>query len=115
MDVLLPAQGPGTLAALRGGLTAGSLNSMLSALTERQVEVQLLKFTTDYSPDNLRQGLSAPGLSGLFTNADPGGMFTGGKQAYVSQVVEKAHSPILEAKPSARRCRSRRPAGRAAH
>ena len=96
MDVLLPAEGPGTLAALRNGLTADSLDAMLASLMPQRVEVQLPKFTTDSTADSLRQDLSALGLGGLFTNADLGGMFTGGDQAFLSQVVEKAHIEVGE-------------------
>lgn len=95
MDVLLPAKGPGTLAALRNGLTADSLDSMLSALRSQQVEVQLPKFTTDYSPGDLDKDLSALGLGALFQQADLSGM-SGPKQVYVSQVVEKAHIQVGE-------------------
>jgi serpin B len=96
MDVLLPTEGAGTLAALRNTLTVSSLNSMLSALTPTLVNVQLPKFTTNYTPDDLRQALSALGLGALFTSADLGGMFTGGEKAHVSQIVEQAQIQVAE-------------------
>lgn len=99
MDVLLPSkgtEGADTLAALRNGLTADSLNAMLKALTPQRVEVRLPKFTTDSTADSLMQDLSALGLGGLFQHADLSGMFTGGDQAYISAVVEKAHIQVGE-------------------
>lgn len=96
MDVLLPSKGSGTLAALRNSLTLDSLNAMLAALTPERVDVQLPKFTTDSTAEGLKQDLAALGLSDLFSHADLSGMFSGGAQAYVSQVVEKAHIAVGE-------------------
>lgn len=99
MDVLLPSkgtEGADTLAALRDGLTVDSLDAMLKALTPQRVEVQLPKFTTDSTASSLMQDLSALGLGGLFQHAELSGMFEGGDQAYISQVVEKAHIQVGE-------------------
>ena len=96
MDVLLPAKGSGTLAALRNGLTVSSLTSMLGSMTRRQLDLAIPKFTTDYTPSALMQSLRTLGLGGLFDNFDLTGMTATGERLKVSEIVEKAHIAVSE-------------------
>ena len=96
MDILLPAKGSGTLSALRDGLSATSLNSMLNSMTAQNVTLTVPKFTTSYSPDYLSRTLSALGLDRLFTNADLTGMTADHEPLAVNQVVEKAYVAVAE-------------------
>ena len=96
MDILLPAKGSGTLSALRDGLSATSLNSMLSSMTAQDVTLTVPKFTTSYSPDDLIRTLSALGLDRLFTNADLTGMTADHEALAVTEVVEKAYVAVAE-------------------
>ena len=96
MDVLLPAKGSGTLAALRNGLTVSSLTSMLSSMARRQVDLTIPKFTTDYAPSTLMQSLRTLRLGGLFDNFDLTGMTATGERLKVSEIVEKAHIAVSE-------------------
>ena len=96
MDILLPAKGSGTLSALRDGLSATSLNSMLSSMTKQYVTLTIPKFTTNYSPNNLIQTLTTLGLDRLFTNADLTGITADHEQLSVTQFVEKAYVAVGE-------------------
>jgi serpin B len=96
MDILLPAEGSGTLAALRDSLSATRLNSMLGSMSEQQVNVQIPKFTANYSPDDLKRTLRSLGLGRLFSDADLTGMTADGKPLAVSDVVEKAYVAVGE-------------------
>ena len=96
MDVLLPTKGTGNLKAFRDSLSAAQLNTMLNSMTEQKVQLKLPKFTTDFSPENLMQSLSALGLGDLFNGADLTGVTSDGEQLAVSQVVEKAHIAVAE-------------------
>lgn len=96
MDILLPAEGSGTLKALRDSLSATQLNNMLAQMTPQQVTMSIPKFTTQYSPEDLPKTLSALGMSSLFSNADLTGMTSDGEPLYVSSVVEKAYIAVGE-------------------
>jgi serpin B len=96
MDILLPAKGSGTLATLRDSLSAAQLNSMLTSLTKQEVTLSIPKFTTDYSPEDLKKTITALGLGSLFSDADLAGMTADGEQLSVSQIVEKAHIAVGE-------------------
>ena len=96
MDVLLPAKGAGNLKALRDSISATQLNSMLSSMTEQKVQLELPKFTTDFSPENLIKSLTTLGLGDLFSGADLTGVTSDGEQLTVSRVVEQAHIAVAE-------------------
>ena len=96
MDILLPAQGSNTLSALRDGLSASSLNTMLSSMTEQSVTLILPKFTTDYTASGLIPDLTKLGLSSLFANADLSGMTAGHERLGVSEIAEKAYVAVGE-------------------
>jgi len=96
MDILLPAKGSGTLSALRDSLSATSLNSMLSSMTEQNVTLTVPKFTTSYSPEGLIQTLSTLGLDRLFTNADLTGITADHEPLDVNEVVETAYVAVAE-------------------
>ncbi|HWG28305.1 serpin family protein [Actinospica sp.] len=96
MDVVLPAKGTGNLKAFRDSLSAAQLNSMLSSMTKQPVQLSLPKFTTNFSPENLIQSLSALGLGDLFKDADLTGVTSDGEQLAVSQIVERAHIAVAE-------------------
>jgi serpin B len=96
MDVLLPAQGTGSLKTFRDGLSTAQLNTMLASMTKQPVQLSLPKFTTGSSPENLRESLSALGLDSLFDGADLTGMTADGEHLDVADVVEKAHIAVAE-------------------
>ena len=96
MDILLPAQGVGTLSALRDSLSATRLNSMLGSMTKQAVSVTIPKFTTDYSADSLVQTLTKLGLSSLFTDSDLTAMTAPAQPLSIAQVVEKAYVAVGE-------------------
>ena len=96
MDIFLPDAGSGTLSALRDGLTATSLNSMLGSLTKQRVTLQIPRFTTDYSANDLIHMLTQLGLGSLFTDEDLGGVTANHEPLTVSQVVEKAYLAVGE-------------------
>ena len=96
MDILLPTAGSGTLSALRDGLSATSLNSMLGSATEQRVTLNIPKFTTDYSANGLIQLLTRLGLGSLFADADLSGMTANHEQLAVAQIVEKAYVAVGE-------------------
>jgi len=66
MDIILPATND--LAAINGSLSASSLNSWTSAMTERKVDLYLPKFKYGYKV-NLNDILSQMGMSIAFTDA----------------------------------------------
>ena len=96
MDILLPGPGSGSLAALRDGLSATSLNSMLGSMTRQNVTLTIPKFTTAWSPSDLISTLTQLGLGDLFANADLTGMTADHEQLGVSQFVEKAYVAVGE-------------------
>jgi serpin B len=96
MDILLPAPGSNTLAALRDGLSATSLNAMLSSMMQQNVALSIPKFTTDYTPDDLMGTLAKLGLDGLFSDPDLTGMTADHEQLGISQIVEKAYVAVGE-------------------
>lgn len=96
MDIVLPAKGSGTLAALRESLSTTQLNSMLGSMSKQEVTLSIPKFTTNYSPDELMQVIADLGLSRLFTNADLTGMTADAEPLVVSQMVEKAYVAVGE-------------------
>ena len=96
MDILLPTAGSGTLSALRDGLSAASLNSMLASTTKQHVTLSIPRFTTDYSANDLIQILTRLGLGSLFTDTDLSGMTANHEQLAVAQIVEKAYVAVGE-------------------
>jgi serpin B len=94
MDILLPAKG--TLGTFRDSLSAAQLNTMLGSMTEQPVNLSVPKFTTNYSPADLKQSLTALGLGSLFQGADLTGVTSNAAPLVVSQVVEKAHIAVAE-------------------
>ena len=98
MDVLLPASGSGTLAALRGKLTGASLASMLSALQPTSLALTIPRFTADSSLDSLEQVLKGLGITDLFDpgTADLSGLSANKESLYVSAVAAKAHIAVGE-------------------
>jgi serpin B len=105
MDVVLPdSAAPGSLAALRNGMTDQSLTAMSDAFKLAQVQLSLPKFTVDTSESGLVSALRQVGLKTLFTgSADLSGLFapqTSGQPTepqYVQAVVQKAHIEVSEA------------------
>jgi serpin B len=96
MDILLPAKGSRTLPTLRDGLSATSLNSMLSSMTEQRVTLTIPKFTASYSPADLMRTLTKLDLDRLFTNADLTGITADHEKLAVAQIVEKAYVAVGE-------------------
>ena len=96
MDILLPGPGSDSLSALRDGLSATSLDSMLHSMTGQSVTLTIPKFTTSYSPSDLKSTLTRLGLGDLFTDADLTGMTADHEQLGVSQIAEKAYVAVGE-------------------
>ena len=96
MDILLPAEGAGTLSALRDGLSAAKLNSMLNSMTKKAVALSIPKFTTSYSADSLIQTLTQLGLGSLFNDSDLTAMTAPSQPLSIGQVVEKAYVAVGE-------------------
>jgi serpin B len=98
MDVLLPASGPGTLAAVRARLTGASLAAMLAGLRPTTIQLALPRFTADSSLDSLKQVLERLGITDLFSAdaADLSGLTADRESLFVSAVAAKAHIAVGE-------------------
>ncbi|MDR2612405.1 MAG: serpin family protein [Deltaproteobacteria bacterium] len=96
MDVLLPGEGEGALAALEGALAGDTLAARLSSLAAREVQVSLPRFRLGWGSASLKDALAALGVRDLFTGrADLSGMAEGGG-LLVSDVFHKAFVEVDE-------------------
>lgn len=99
MDIILPASAaPGSLAALRSGLTADELGQITGALRGHSVNLSLPRFTVTSSQDSLNDQLEQLGATAMFgPHADLSGLFANDKeQLQVTDVLQKAYIQVGE-------------------
>lgn len=95
MLVLLPREGV-PLADLEAGLTAGNLESWLSAMSYRKVLLWLPRFKMEWGSVNLVPALRTMGLKTVFSPDADFSDITGGRDLQPDMVVHKAFIEVAE-------------------
>ena len=95
MTVILPRK-PDALPAVEKELTSDKLAAVLKGLRyEKEVHLHLPRFKVEKS-FTLNKPLQALGMEAAFTNADFGGMHTGGEDLNITAVLHKAFVDVNE-------------------